>query len=189
MARTTKTVAASITASDCLRNADTTNVLHDLNTPEGRLAARAAGVPPAQLKATVVDEPSTPMSEAYAAFLEAQQKMMEAFGISSPARYVISMIVGALVSFGLGMLGGWVTLILALSALAFTGSMFLYYATWVVGVVLTVYLGSKAGGAAFDYIAFKKIDKHAEIISDYARGSWYTVKGWFTSSPKNEVAA
>ena len=178
MARSTKTTKTVVS-----QPAAAATQLHDLSTPEGRIAARQAGVPSAALKATVVDEPQTPAAEAYSAFLEAQQLMMEAFGISSPTRYVVSLVVGTIVSFGLGYLGGMLTTALAVAALIMSGSMFLYYAAFVVGVVITIWLSAKAGGKAFDYIAMKQIDAHAEIIGGYARGAWNWATSPFRSAP------
>jgi hypothetical protein len=174
MARNTKTAATSITASDCLRNADTTNVLHDLNTPEGRLAARADGVPDAQLKATVVDTPS--VQEAMASFAAAGELLQETMGVPSVTRLVCAAVVSLLISTGITAAALWGIPLLTAYAVAATGWAFMHYVVLVLGWLLAVIASWKLGGGAFSYISHKTIDRHAGAVTGW-------VKGVFSSAP------
>ena len=161
MARNTKTVAA-------------TPVLHDLNTPEGRLAARADGVPPSELKATVTSAPS--VQEALASFAAASEVLQETMGVPSVTRFICASVVSLLITAGITAVALWGIPLLTAYAVAATGWAFMHYVVLVLGWLLAVIASWKLGGAAFDYISHKTIDRHAAAAT-----SW--VKNIFSSAP------
>lgn len=163
MARNTKTVAA-------------TEQLFDLNTPEGRLAARRAhkAAPDAQLKATVVDEPT--VQEALASFAAAGETLQEVMGVPSVTRFICASVVSLLITAGITAVALWGIPLLTAYAVAATGWAFMHYVVLVLGWLLAVIASWKLGGAAFDYISHKTIDRHAAAVTGW-------MKNIFSSAP------
>lgn len=169
MARNTKTAAASTTE------------LFDLNTPEGRLAARRATnkAPNTPLKATVTDEPT--VEEALAAYATASDQLQEALHVPSVTRFICASVVSLLVTSGIGLLAWWGIPLLTAMAVAATGWAFIHYVVLTLGWLLAVIVGWKLGDATYCYIGHATIDRHASAITGW-------VRGLFSSNPAPSAA-
>lgn len=138
----------------------------------------------AVIKPTVIEVVEAEDKEV-SAFNHALGTLMEKFGIASFKRYFCALIASMFTSFGVGYLGGMVTSVLYM-ALASSGWAFLSYIVLVVGIVLSIYAGVKAGQIVFNYIGLRQIDAHAAVIGSFIKGSWNAM---FSSSDTKPVAA
>ena len=87
-------------------------------------------------------------------------------------RTLAATVISLLVSFGTGYMIGLVAGALLVGAVALTGAMWLGWVIWAVGMMLAGYTGLKTGGAAFSYIADKKVDAHVNAVRSTV-GKWF----------------
>lgn len=151
--------------------------------------ARTTTATKTAVKPTVVDAPVEQRSAAWSQLQDAIDRVQSELGINIGwKRYVCSLIVGCLVSFGAGYLAGIVLQVLAVAALIATGSVYLMYAVAICGFIVGMFAAAKAGKAAFNYIASGHIDMHFAVAKGAVVGAARWVGGLFTSN-KDEVYA
>lgn len=117
-------------------------------------------------------------ARAQAAFDELLTKL----GAASPKRYLASFLIGCCVSFGTGYLLGKLVFAMAVGTMLLTTSAFLGWLVMLVGTLVAIWAGYKAGGVAFDYIVTKRVDAHWHKLRD-------SVGSLFKREPKPVVAA
>lgn len=131
-------------------------------------------------KATVASTPfvetvhgATPDSEATLnERLYASIKEMLATG-PTWKRILTAWAVGLTVSLGLGYLGTYVAAVLAVSAALLTGSMFLFWLTYTVGLLAAIYASYRASV----FVHIKIIDKS---VDRWAAAAWITTTSLFS---------
>lgn len=118
-----------------------------------------------EVKATVVDEPTTPEAEhaAWANFEAARDALFALYGGCSVRRYIVSAVCGFAAAFCASYAIGSLTTMLMAAALTFTGSAFLSLVFGILGTLLALAAGWYAGSAAFDYVITKKVDAHIGV--------------------------
>jgi len=151
------------------------------NTARSTKTAKAAEP---ELKATVVGAPvaETAQSSVWDRLNEAMQAVQAEYGIMSWKRYVCSLVASLCASFGVGYIGGSLTMYLFTGSLLLTGSAFLSYALAVIGFALTIVISTKLGKAVFAYIGFGHIDLHYAVAKGAVIGAGRWVKNLFVSS-------
>ncbi len=112
------------------------------------------------------------------------RSFLEMAGVQLPGwKRVLFSFVAALASgYLIGSVAAVLIDILFTGAIAVTGSMFVAWLMYSVGIIVTIYLGFKAGAAVSRYILGGKIDAHAGQVKD-------TVGGWFSFGGKKEIVA
>lgn len=172
----------------------------NLDTPEGRTAARAAGhtvprskpAPKVEPAATVVEpirlddahcDTKEESIDSLAAKAQAGlDRWMKALNVASPTRYIVGGILALAAACGLGWIIGNVLSWLMIAVALATGSMFLVYAVFIVGLIASLYAGYKLSGFVFDYVVTKKVDAHYDKCKSI-------VTGFFGRKPAPVVAA
>lgn len=102
-------------------------------------------------------------------------------GVSSWKRYIAAMLTSMVTSFSIGYVGGFLSM-LAYAVLMLSGHAFLAWVVAIIGILLTMVIGVRAGKAAYDYIALKQIDTHASVC-------WGFVKAVFNVGGDKKPAA
>lgn len=92
-------------------------------------------------------------------------------------RTLCSGIAGALVSFGVGYLGGTIINILVLGTLALTASTFLAMLVMSIGYILTIAVGALAGKKVFEFIAGSGVDKAYASVKSKVTGFFDRIGG------------
>lgn len=82
-------------------------------------------------------------------------------------RRAIGLLAGVAVAAGVGYVGGYAAVAVAVGAALVTSSMFVFYVIYVLGMLLAMYLGSKASIWAYTRVVDKSIDR-----------AWYWSKAW-----------
>lgn len=133
--------------------------------------AKPQAAPPQRTKKTVVD-PVTPVSQS--SVQDDIKRLFAKYSVAVPSttRVVINFIACAVVGAGIGYIGSALIEMLVLGAFAFTGSVFLSVALYVLGVVVTLYLAYKAGGYVGDAIMSGRVDRSYQKYSNVVRG-WF----------------
>ena len=141
---------------------------------------------PKTLKATIVDAPI--IDQPQAATIE--EETPESFfakvqgdwaylikGEASWKRWAIAVVASLATSAAVGYLGGYLAVYLTFAAALMTGSMFITYVVYALGVLLTMYAGYRA--SMFTYI--KVIDRS---VDDLCAKAYDRVTGLFTFGTK-----
>ena len=154
---------------------------------KARQAAKAKAK--AKAKATIVSAPpvetlhtATPDTEA-----TLRQRMfasIEEMLANGPSwkRILTAWAIGLATSIGLGYLGGYIAVVLALSAMLLTGSMFVYWLVLIVGVLIAVYGTYRASVFVHMSIIDKSVDRACAT-------AWNKVTGIFRSDAPKSVAS
>lgn len=100
----------------------------------------------------------------------------DSLGVPVPSwkRVVITYVAAMCAGYGLGTLFILVDALLLSSLMA--TSVFLYWAVWAVGLLLTLYAGFKLGNAIGNYIMSGQIDRDIAVAKN-------KVSGWFKRTP------
>lgn len=93
-------------------------------------------------------------------------------------RQVAGLIVGIAMSMGAGYAIGYAAVALAVGAALLTGSMFVFYMIWILGILLAMYVGAKVSVFGYTKVVDKSIDR-----------AWAKVTGWFKSEPETQHVA
>lgn len=88
-------------------------------------------------------------------------------------RSALGLVVGVVMAMGTGYATGYICTALAVGAVLLTGSMFVFYLIWILGMLLAMYLGGKVSMFGYTKIVDKSVDR-----------AWNKVTGWFSSSPE-----
>lgn len=177
MARITKAQQAEINAVElkAVQAAELKRLRAEKRAKAKEEAAQAAVQPEAEL---VLDkEHFTPEQED----ARMQQRMMDAaavltegFDLPSWKRTIVSAIMGLAAAGGVGYLVGTIGGMLIVGAVALTGMMWLGWLIYAISIIISMWLGAKACGAVFGYIAGGRVDEHAAAVKN-------KVVGWFSS--------
>ena len=166
--RSNKTATANVAATaklDAARaeyNERTAAKRAGMSIEDYRAAKVAVDVSP--LKATVADAPQDELAGVWQELQTALAKVQKTYGIVSWKRYMCAMLLGSVVSFGVGYLLGWALDILVTSVFL-SGYAFLGWMLLIVGVILAITAGAWLGRKAFHYVASEHIDEHAAVVA------------------------
>lgn len=125
---------------------------------------------PQKLKRTVVNDvtPKLTLSES---IHDDVKGLFEKYKIAVPSttRLIISLIACTCVGMGIGFIGSILVETLVVSAMMFTGSLFLGVALYFIGVLATLYAAWKAGGIVGNFIMSGDIDRSYQKYSTAVR--------------------
>lgn len=93
-------------------------------------------------------------------------------------RSALGFVVGVVMVMGTGYATGYICTALAVGAVLLTGSMFVFYLIWILGILLAMYLGGKVSMFGYTKIVDKSVDR-----------AWAKVTGWFKSEPETQHVA
>lgn len=136
-----------------------------------RSTASTKAVPPHAKTKTAQAVPTQPtIGERFSAEFD---QLMSKYGAGVPSgtRIVVSLIASLCLGGAIGYFGGSLLGYAMVGALMLTGSAFIAWAIYILGVIALIYAGWKAGGWVGDYILNRKVDAHAEAV-----GTWFKAK-------------
>jgi hypothetical protein len=116
------------------------------------------------------DEQEAAKMNALNRFLQAQEDMLREWGAPSGKRAMVAFATSLVIAFGVGFIGGLIIEAVVMAALMFTGSAFIGFMLWALGVVAVVIGGSTAAANTYAYIVSKKIDAHYAQAKSWAQG-------------------
>ena len=129
---------------------------------KAKSAAAAAQQPTAKVEVAdeVVDTPTAQPNPAAAAWERMHERIHSAYveymaesGEPGPKQRIAAWVLGMVTAFGVGYVGGWFALAAMGLVLIATGSMFLAFCVWMLGVLLTIYTSMLAGNAVAGFVA------------------------------------
>lgn len=134
-------------------------------------AATQAKPAPQKLKKTVVD-PITPVTQS--SVRDDIKHLFAKYSVTVPSgtRVIVSIIACAIIGAGIGYIGSILLEMLVMGVFAFTGSVFLTVAMYVLGVALTLYAAWKTGGYVGNAIMSGDVDRSYQKCSTVVRG-WF----------------
>lgn len=135
--------------------------------------ARNAKAENAKLKAktTVIDNDTGEVHEAaWTRFAAAQDELFAELGVPSGKRLLASFVVGFITSMSVGWIGGYLSSALLAGVLLLTGSAFLGWIVYLLGMVLAVTAGVLAGQFAANYVLSAKLDEHVRSAKSWVSG-------------------
>ena len=141
----------------------------------------------ATLKSTVIDTPFIETVTPEAASPEQEAKAFTAYfesllaNMPSWKRVLCAAVLSIAGSYVVGYLGGMLTAFMVVGAIMCGASLFVAQLLYVLGIIITIYAGYRAGG----FIYLNVIDKTVDAQFSKAK-SWVT--GLFSSAPKGVAA-
>lgn len=122
-------------------------------------------------KATVIDNDTGEVHEsAWTRFAAAQDELFAELGVPSGKRLLASVVVGLITSMSVGWIGGYLSSALLAGVLLLTGSAFLGWIVYLLGVVLALAAGILAGNFVANYVLSAKLDEHVRSAKSWVSG-------------------
>lgn len=107
--------------------------------------AAAQTVEPKPEVADEVVEPVSPMERLHQRVTAAYEDFFAQSGEASPRRRLVAWVAGAVVAFAAGYCGGYISALLMATVIMATTSLFLGFVVYLLGILLSIYLGASAG--------------------------------------------
>lgn len=143
------------------KNTTARNAAHNTKAENAKLKA----------KATVIDNDTGEVHEsAWTRFAAAQDELFAELGVPSGKRLLASFVVGLITSMSVGWIGGYLSSALLAGVLLLTGSAFLGWIVYLLGVVLAVAASILAGKFAANYVLSAKLDEHVRSAKSWVSG-------------------
>lgn len=118
-----------------------------------------------------VVEPATPFERLHQKVHGAYTEYFETTGVVGPKQRIAAWVCGALVAFGTGYLGGWVSAVLMATVVLATSSLFLGFMIYVLSLIAVIIAGATLGSKVHQLV----LDFDAKAIKS-------RVTGWFNRS-------
>lgn len=145
---------------------NTTNTLNGkIHQPRKSRTARAA-----EETIKPVPEQDTAKMNALNRFLQAQEDMLREWGAPSAKRAMVAFATSLVLACGIGFIAGMIIEMLVMVTLTLTGSAFLAFLIWAIGVAMMVVGGSIAATNTYAYIVSRKVDTHIEMAKGWVKG-------------------
>ena len=148
-----------------------------------RAAAAAVKVAPSKRKATAAPDAAPAPEPLFGSVDQDIKNLFSKYAVNLPSgtRIVVSFIAAFCISAGVGYIGGVLLEFLVLGALAFSSSVFLSVALYVLGVLAVVYASYKAGGWIAGVVLTRGAERCYENVSS-------SVRGFFSANNKEVVS-
>ncbi len=157
----TKFTATASAAKAVIRNAGKTKAKPEAVKPE--VAEEVVG-------------PKSPLEQLHERVHGAYNEFFAATGEVGPKQRIAAWVAGAIVAFGVGYLGGWVSAVLMATVVIATSSMFLGVLVYVLGVLLSIWIGASAGAYAHQFVLSVNRRAYDSVKN--------RVSSWFKREPK-----